>query len=100
MRDSCASATAGIRLAAAVPEVQVIATGRPVDFAMPRATKPADRSSITECERIRSSAASVRAIGALRDPGQVTACSIPQRASSSTSAWIGAKVRLIGIMAP
>jgi len=26
----------------------------------------------------------------LRDPGQVTACSIPQRASSSTNAWMGA----------
>jgi 2-succinyl-6-hydroxy-2,4-cyclohexadiene-1-carboxylate synthase len=71
-----------------------------VVLAIPRATNPAERSSMTECERMRSSAASVRAIGAFREPGHVTACSIPQRANSSTRAWIGAKVRLTGIMPP
>jgi hypothetical protein len=34
----------------------------------------------------------------LRDPGEVTASVIPQRVSSSTKAWTGAYVRLIGIM--
>ena len=45
-RASRASTTAGSRFAAAVPEVQVTATGRPVAFAIPSATKPAERSSI------------------------------------------------------
>lgn len=89
-RASWASTTAGSRLAAAVPEVQVTATGRPEAFAMPRAMKPAARSSIIDTTSSRSSAARVKAIGALRDPGEVTAWRIPQRANSSTSASMGA----------
>ena len=89
-RASCASTTAGCRLAAAVPDVQVTATGRPLAFAMPSATKPAERSSITDTASTPSWAASVSASGAFRDPGEVTACRIPQRYSSSTKAWSGA----------
>ena len=73
-----------------MPEVQVTATGRPLALAMPRATKPAERSSSTETASTPSWAASVSASGALRDPGEVTACRIPQRYSSSTKAWSGA----------
>ena len=40
--------TAGWRLAAAVPDVQVTATGRPLALAIPSAKKPAERSSSTE----------------------------------------------------
>jgi antitoxin (DNA-binding transcriptional repressor) of toxin-antitoxin stability system len=65
--------TAGCRLAAAVPEVQVTATGRPVALAIPSAKKPAQRSSSTETTSISGRAASVSASGALREPGQVTA---------------------------
>ena len=39
-------------------------------------------------------------MGALRDPGQVTAWVMPQRTSSSTMAWTGAYVLLIGIIGP
>ena len=89
-RASQASTTAGWRLAAAVPEVQVTATGRPLAFAMPRATKPAERSSSTDTASMPSCAASVSASGAFREPGEVTAWRIPQRYSSSTKAWSGA----------
>ena len=89
-RASHASTTAGCRLAAAVPEVQVIATGRPLALAIPSATKPAERSSITDTASRPSWPASVSASGALREPGQVTACVSPQRTSSSTKAWSGA----------
>ena len=89
-RASCASITAGCRFAAAVPEVQATATGRPVAFAMPSAKKPAERSSRTETASSSSCAASVSANGALREPGDVTAWRIPQRTSSSTNAWTGA----------
>ena len=85
-RASCASATAGIRLAAAVPEVQVTATGRPLALANPRAMKPAERSSSTDTASIPSWPASERISGALREPGQVTAWRMPQRASSSANA--------------
>ena len=51
-RASRASTTAGRRFAAAVPEVQVTATGAPVARAMPSATKPAERSSITDTHSI------------------------------------------------
>jgi cytochrome c oxidase subunit II len=70
--------------------VQVIATGRPLALAIPSATNPAERSSITDTASIPSCAASVSASGALRDPGQVTAWRMPQRTSSSTKAWSGA----------
>jgi hypothetical protein len=83
-RASQASSTAGYRFAAAVPEVQVTATGRPLALAIPSATKPAERSSITDTASMPGAAASVSAIGALRDPGEVTAWRRPQRWSSST----------------
>ena len=85
-----ASITAGWRLAAAVPEVQVTTTGRPLAFAMPRAKKPAQRSSSTDTARSSGRPASVRVNGALRDPGDVTAWRSPQRTSSSTNACTGA----------
>src|SRR4051812_33860058 len=97
-RASYASTTAGWRLAAAVPEVQVTATGLPLALASPRAMNPAARSSSTDTASIPSSAASVRISGALRDPGEVTAWVSPQRRSSSTNAWSGAKVRLTGMI--
>ena len=86
-------------MAAAVPEVQVTATGRPLALAMPSATKPAERSSMIETASSPVCAASVSASGALREPGLVTAWVMPQRTSSSTKASIGAKVRLIGCTA-
>src|SRR3954452_16021525 len=113
---SRASTTAGARFTAAVPEVQVIATGRRVALAIPGGTNPAERSSITDTQSSPGCPASVRISGALREPGGVTACRRPQRTgawrepgeatacrrpqrtSSSTSAWSGAKVRLIGII--
>ena len=88
-RASQASTTAGWRLAAAVPDVQVTATGRPLAFAIPSATKPAERSSITDTASIPACDA-VSASGAFLDLGEVTAWRVPQRASSSTKAWIGA----------
>ena len=55
---------------AAVPDVHVTATGRPVALAIPSATNPAERSSITECAAIRGSSASMSESGALREPGR------------------------------
>ena len=89
-RASHASTTAGCRLAAAVPDVHVTATGRPLAFAIPSATKPAERSSITDTASMPGAAASVSAIGAFREPGEVTAWRMPQRWSSSTRTWSGA----------
>ena len=43
--------TAGSRFAAAVPEVQVTATGSPLAFAIPSAMKPGARSSIVRHAR-------------------------------------------------
>ena len=81
-----ASITAGARFAAAVPDVQVTATGRPDRLAAPSAKNPAPRSSMCDQARIRGSRASDRTIGVQRDPGAVHACSIPLRASSSQKA--------------
>jgi hypothetical protein len=89
-RASWASTTAGWRFTAAVPDVHVRATGRPLVFAIPRATKPAERSSMTDTDSMPSCAARVSARGAFREPGEVTAWRIPQRYSSSTKAWSGA----------
>jgi hypothetical protein len=66
--------------------VQATATGRPEALAAPRAKKPAHRSSMWDQQRIRGSRTSDRTIGALREPGEVQACCIPQRASSSQNA--------------
>jgi hypothetical protein len=73
-------------LAAAVPDVQASATGRPVAFASPSAKKPPQRSSMWEVERMPGSRASESTSGVERDPGEVQACSSPQRASSSAKA--------------
>ena len=73
-----------------MPDVQVTATGRPLAFAIPSATKPAERSSITDTASIPACDVLVSASGAFLDPGEVTAWRVPQRASSSTKAWIGA----------
>jgi hypothetical protein len=73
-------------LAAAVPEVQASATGRPLAFASPSAKKLPQRSSMCELDRIPGSRASDSTSGVEREPGDVQACSSPQRASSSAKA--------------
>ena len=85
-RASWASIAAGNSSAAAVPEVQATATGRPEALARPSAKKPEQRSSMWEKQRSRCSRASDSTSGAQRDPGEVQAARIPQRASSSTKA--------------
>jgi hypothetical protein len=82
---SPASTTGACRLAAAVPEVQTTATGRPLALASPRAQNPAERSSIRTCTRTRGCSQKASASGALRDPGAITASASPHRASSSAS---------------
>ena len=76
-------------MAAAVPDVHVTATGRPDAFAAPRAKKPEQRSSTCEKQRSPGSRTSESTIGVLRDPGEVQAWRIPQRASS----WQNARSR-------
>jgi hypothetical protein len=71
--DWWASITAGAKFAAAVPDVHVIATGRPDALAAPSAKKPAHRSSMCEKQRIRGSRTSESTIGVQRDPGEVHA---------------------------
>src|SRR4051812_19081171 len=85
-RAGWASTTAGARLAAAVPDVTLTAGGVPVAFARPSAKNPPLRSSICDHALMRCSRASASSSGELRDPGEVTAWRIPQRASSSTKA--------------
>ena len=85
-RASRASIAAASSSAAAVPEVHVTATGSPEAFAAPSAKNPAQRSSTWEWHSSRGSRASVSTSGAQRDPGEVHAIRIPQRASSSTNA--------------
>src|SRR5918998_6723294 len=86
--------TAGARFAAAVPDVHVTATGRPLRFAAPSAKKPAQRSSMCEKQRRRRSRTSASTIGEEREPGEVQASRTPQRASSSANArssrWVSA----------
>ena len=60
-----------------MPDVQVIATGRPLAFAAPSAKKPLERSSMCECARSRGSRASARTSGVERDPGDVQASVMP-----------------------
>ena len=51
-RASCASTTAGSRFAAALPDVHVTATGRPVAFAIPRPGAEIDEAAvIAHCGR-------------------------------------------------
>ena len=63
-----------------------MATGRPEAFAAPTAKKPALRSSMCEKQRSLGSRASDSTSGVLRDPGEVQAWVMPQRASSSQNA--------------
>ena len=93
---SLASATAGWRFAAAVPDVHAIATGLRDASAAPRAKKPPERSSTTLVVEIPGSRRSASATGVEREPGQITACSTPERASSSTRADASAVLRLVG----
>src|ERR1035437_7143846 len=53
-----ASITAGAKLAAAVPDVQVSATGRPDALAAPSAKNPAQRSSICDQQALRGARSS------------------------------------------
>jgi hypothetical protein len=55
-------------------------------LAAPRAKKAAERSSMCDQQRIRGSRTSESTIGVDRDPGEVHACCIPHRASSSQKA--------------
>jgi hypothetical protein len=71
-----------------VPEVQAIATGRPLALAAPSAKNALARSSMWECARSRGLRASASTSGVEREPGEVQASVIPQRASSSTKAAI------------
>ena len=66
--------------------MQVIATGRPEALAAPSAKNPAQRSSTCDQQRIRGSRTSDSTIGVEREPGEVQAWRIPQRASSSQNA--------------
>ncbi len=85
-RASWASKTAGAKFAAAVPDVQAMATGRPDAFACPRAKNAEQRSSMCDDVTRRGSRASVRTRGVEREPGEVQACRMPQRANSSANA--------------
>jgi 2-succinyl-6-hydroxy-2,4-cyclohexadiene-1-carboxylate synthase len=73
-------------LAAAVPDVHVTATGRPLALARPSAKKPAQRSSRCEWQRSRPSRTRASTSGLEREPGEVQASVTPQRASSSANA--------------
>ena len=99
--DSSASQIAGWRLAAAVPEVQRIATGAPVAWAAPSAKKAAERSSTITVTSISAWRQSATASGVEREPGERTAWRSPQRASSSTKAEASAVLALVeSILAP
>jgi hypothetical protein len=66
--------------------VQVSTAGLPLALASPSAKNPAARSSTCEYTGKRPSRARLRTIGVERDPGDVHAPAMPQRASSSTKA--------------
>jgi hypothetical protein len=83
---AAASAIAGARFAAAVPEVHTTAAGRPVTCAVPKAKNAAARSSVITHLRISGRWSSARTSGVERDPGAMHASRSPHRASSSTSA--------------
>ena len=75
---------AGRKLAAAVPEVQTSAVGRPCCRASPRAKNAAERSSSTGMASIGGCPANAKVSGVEREPGETTACRNPSRASVST----------------
>src|SRR4051794_25448531 len=91
---SSASTIAGCRLAAADPEVQRTAAGLPVASALPRAKNPALRSSRITDTSMSSWRQSATASGVEREPGETTARSTPDRASSSAIAEASAVLRL------
>jgi hypothetical protein len=62
-----------------VPEVQTIAVGHPVAFALPKAKKAAERSSKMEIASISGADwAKATAKGVDREPGQITAVVNPR----------------------
>ena len=85
-------------MAAAVPEVQRIATGAPLACAAPSAKKAAERSSTITVTSISGWRQSATASGVEREPGEITARRSPQRASSSAKAEARAVLRLVGSM--
>src|SRR3954451_12385036 len=93
---SSASTTAGCRFAAAEPEVQRTAAGVPVARAVPSAKNPALRSSRITVTLIPGSRHRAMARGVEREPGEITARSTPERASSSAIAEASAVLRLAG----
>ncbi|MOA02698.1 hypothetical protein D3C78_1221640 [compost metagenome] len=82
---SPASIKEGYRLAAAVPEVTMTATGSRDAFARPSAKWPSPRSSkwVWQIKDLLAAAASVN--GVERDPGAIQTCRTPWRASASNS---------------
>src|SRR3954451_8222551 len=93
---SSASTTAGWRLAAAEPDVQSTAAGLPIARAVPRAKNPALRSSRITVTSMPGCRQRAMARGVEREPGETTARSTPERASSSDIAVASAVFRLVG----
>lgn len=89
-----ASTTAGSALATAVPLVITATAGTPVDFAMPSARNAPPRSSCATCTRIPACRPNATASGALRDPGETTACRTPSRKHSSAASIVQARLML------
>ena len=94
--DSSASQIAGWKLAAAVPDVQSVATGRHVACAAPRAKNAAERSSTITVTSISGWRQSATASGVEREPGERTAWRSPPRASSSAKAEARAVLPFVG----
>ena len=70
-------------MAAAVPDVQISAVGKPDFLAIPNAKKLADLSSSTGIVSIKSFWAKAMVSGADREPGQITAVVSPSRCNVS-----------------
>src|SRR5918996_1158055 len=92
---SSASAMAGCRFAAAVPDVHSTAAGRRVACPAPTAKYPAERSSTITLTSIAGCRHRATANGVEREPGERAAWRTPQRASSSTSADASAVLRFV-----
>src|SRR6267142_452233 len=94
-----ASTTAGRKFAAALPEVQTIATGRRAALASPSAKNPADRSSsdtrVSMGERPKAIAS-----GAERDPEQTIASRTPAAWSARTKRSVHVTLRAPRASAP
>jgi len=73
----------GVRLYAAVPDVQTIIMGDLVDWAMPRAIKPALLSSLNVLVVMYGCLVKASVKGAQREPGQSTTCFMFLRTQSS-----------------